>query len=355
MMALSNAAVFNGYKFQPTYLKILGTGYFLAYFFFNSKQAELHNKSYSVQPSFEISHRVWNLLDTNGIKQFYSKYLPSIKFREKLFLKKNDKEINKEYLAELIKLIKDGGIKRMQSEILNSSYISSNTENDLHRGELFLTRGKKEIQNSYVKVKLMHARDLYIPKLNKGFSLFQCCTSKINATRNSLIIHIHGGGFVAMSSSSHENYLRKWTKALDVPIISIDYGLAPENPYPKPLDDVWQAYNWIIKHAPEELGIELDKIILVGDSAGGNLALGLTYLLILLNKRVPDGLILAYPGCRADLEYYSPSYLLTLQDKVLPYHLLKFCMNSYIGDYIGNEDPFLSPILMDNMVFNKKL
>jgi hormone-sensitive lipase len=99
-----------------------------------------------------------------------------------------------------------------------------------------------------------------------------------------------------MSSSSHENYLRKWSKALGVPIISIDYRLAPEHPYPLPLDDVWQAYNWIIKHASDELAMEIDKIILVGDSAGGNLVLGLTYLLILHNRRLPDSIFLAYPG-----------------------------------------------------------
>jgi hormone-sensitive lipase len=99
-----------------------------------------------------------------------------------------------------------------------------------------------------------------------------------------------------MSSSSHENYLRKWTTSLGVPVISIDYRLAPENPYPKALDDVWQAYNWILNYAEEEFGIQINKIILAGDSAGGHLAFGLTYLLILHNKRLPDGLILSYPG-----------------------------------------------------------
>lgn len=138
---------------------------------------------------------------------------------------------------------------------------------------------------------------MYISKI-RNYSLFDCCSSRLNYTRDSLIIHIHGGGWVAMSSSSHENYLRKWTKTVDVPIISIDYGLAPENSYPKPLDDVWQAYNWIIKYAPEELGIEINKIILVGDSAGGNLALGLIYLLILHNRSLPDSVILAYPGIK---------------------------------------------------------
>lgn len=99
-----------------------------------------------------------------------------------------------------------------------------------------------------------------------------------------------------MSSNSHENYLRKWVNKLDVPVLSIDYRLAPQHPYPNALDDVFQAYMWAIKYAEDELNIIPEKIILVGDSAGGNLVLGLTYLLILLNKRLPTALFLVYPG-----------------------------------------------------------
>ncbi len=83
---------------------------------------------------------------------------------------------------------------------------------------------------------------------------------------------------------------------MEVPIFGIDYRLSPEFIYPTALDDVWQAYNWIVNNALEQFEIEIDKIILVGDSAGGNLVLGLTYLLIFLNKRVPDSLFIAYPG-----------------------------------------------------------
>jgi hormone-sensitive lipase len=180
--------------------------------------------------------------------------------------------------------------------------------------------------------------------------MFDCCFSKINYTRNSLIIHIHGGGFVATSSTTHENYLRKWSKNLDIPVISIDYRLAPDHSYPIPLDDVWQAYNWILKYATNELGLELDNIILAGDSAGGNLALGLTYLCIIHNKRIPDALILAYPGLRVTLDHFSPSYLLAIQDKIIPYSLLNFCINSYLKDYKGLDDPFLNPLIMDDYV-----
>lgn len=60
------------------------------------------------------------------------------------------------------------------------------------------------------------------------------------------MIHIHGGGFVAMSSSSHQNYLIPWAKQLQIPVFSIDYRLAPEVQYPDILDDCINGYLWII-------------------------------------------------------------------------------------------------------------
>ena len=99
-----------------------------------------------------------------------------------------------------------------------------------------------------------------------------------------------------MSASSHENYTRKWVNSLEVPLISIDYRLAPDHPFPNALDDVYQAYMWIITHAKEMFKMKLGKIILVGDSAGGNLVLALTYLLIIQKQRLPDAIFLSYPG-----------------------------------------------------------
>ena len=58
-------------------------------------------------------------------------------------------------------------------------------------------------------------------------------------TGNSLIIHIHGGGFIALESSDHQTYLNRWATKIQVPIFSIDYGLAPEHPFPESFDDVW--------------------------------------------------------------------------------------------------------------------
>jgi len=54
-----------------------------------------------------------------------------------------------------------------------------------------------------------------------------------------MIIHIHGGGFVAMSSGSHQNYTRIWANETGVPVFSIDYRLAPKWVFPAALNDAW--------------------------------------------------------------------------------------------------------------------
>ncbi|XP_015262558.1 PREDICTED: hormone-sensitive lipase [Gekko japonicus] len=63
-----------------------------------------------------------------------------------------------------------------------------------------------------------------------------------------LVVHIHGGGFVAQTSKSHEPYLKAWAQELDAPILSIDYSLAPEAPFPRALEECFYAYCWALKN-----------------------------------------------------------------------------------------------------------
>ena len=69
-----------------------------------------------------------------------------------------------------------------------------------------------------------------------------------------VIIHVHGGGFVSMSPDSHQNYTRRWANSTRRPVFSIDYRLAPENPFPAALDDCWQFYNWLLLYGEIILG-----------------------------------------------------------------------------------------------------
>jgi len=78
-----------------------------------------------------------------------------------------------------------------------------------------------------------------------------------------LIIHCHGGGFVAQSSNSHLVYLKSFARGVGSPIISVDYSLAPEAPYPRAIHEAFYAYLWAIENA-HLLGSTAEKIILTG-------------------------------------------------------------------------------------------
>lgn len=107
-------------------------------------------------------------------------------------------------------------------------------------------------------------------------------------------------------------YVRRWANELGIPMISIDYRKAPVHPYPCGLDDCLQAYLWIINFFPQIFNIKVKKIILTGDSAGGNLVAALTCLLIKLKQRLPDGIVLVYPALNLNYDNYTPSLLACL-------------------------------------------
>lgn len=123
---------------------------------------------------------------------------------------------------------------------------------------------------------------------SKGLSNTKGISDEIKSHFDTIIVHIHGGAFIAMSSSYHQSYLRKYANALKIPIFSIDYRLAPEYRYPLALQDCIKAYTWILQFLKEVVGADVKKIIVFGDSAGGNLGTALTYWTIENDMRVPD-------------------------------------------------------------------
>lgn len=113
---------------------------------------------------------------------------------------------------------------------------------------------------------------------------------------------------------------------MNCPIIAVDYSLSPEAPYPRALEECYYAYCWITLNR-EKLGCTSDaKIVLAGDSAGGNLALGVCMRAVrdgLLNK--PSGIFLAYTPVLVSFTP-SPSRLLSLCDPLLPIGVLAKCL-----------------------------
>jgi acetyl esterase/lipase len=91
------------------------------------------------------------------------------------------------------------------------------------------------------------------------------------------IVTIHGGGYVIGSYDLDDPLLDAWCPALGVVGVSVEYRLAPEHPYPGPLEDCYAALRWARDHA-EELGIDAERIGVYGLSAGGGLAAALALL-----------------------------------------------------------------------------
>jgi acetyl esterase len=102
------------------------------------------------------------------------------------------------------------------------------------------------------------------------------------------LIYFHGGGFVAGSLESHDGLCRLFAVEGGFKVISVDYRLAPEHPYPAAVDDAWAATQWIEANAAE-LGVDAGRIAVGGDSAGGMLAAIVTQL-----AREKGGLKIAY-------------------------------------------------------------
>jgi acetyl esterase len=86
-----------------------------------------------------------------------------------------------------------------------------------------------------------------------------------------IVLHYHGGGFVAGDLDSHEMLARYYCKHADAIVIAVDYRLAPEHRFPAAVDDSYAALLWARQHAPD-LGGDPGRIAVVGDSAGGNLS-----------------------------------------------------------------------------------
>ncbi|WP_235732473.1 alpha/beta hydrolase [Mycolicibacterium septicum] len=86
-----------------------------------------------------------------------------------------------------------------------------------------------------------------------------------------VLIYFHGGGFVLCDLDSHDSCCRRLANGIGAIVISVDYRLAPEHPYPAAVEDAWAATEWAAAHA-SELGGDPARLVVAGDSAGGNLA-----------------------------------------------------------------------------------
>lgn len=151
-----------------------------------------------------------------------------------------------------------------------------------------------------------------------------------------LFVYFHGGGWVIGDLETHDDVCRAIANRSGHAVLSVDYRLAPEFPFPTPLNDCLAATRWAFDHA-NELGCDPNRIAIGGDSAGGNLA-----IVVSMETDVPlRSLVLIYPGTDATQQHRSHE-----ENSEGPI-LTKATMTWFFGHYLANgsskTDPRVSP------------
>jgi acetyl esterase len=92
-----------------------------------------------------------------------------------------------------------------------------------------------------------------------------------NHTSPPVVLFLHGGGFVVGDLDTHDGTCRQHAVGAEAVVVSVEYRLAPEHPYPAAVDDAWAATQWVAEHG-SEIGADAGRLAVAGDSAGGTIA-----------------------------------------------------------------------------------
>lgn len=249
---LGNAIISKESEQKNVITQKIAMGFGAIYYFFLTKKAQKKAKVFISDPNSKTTKKIWNLPDSTLMKGVMEIMMPSIEYNKKIYIERN--------IVRNIKLKEDG-------QNLDEFQLS---EADFHKIEdlneycknIFSKPPKKSKDKISIRVlssrKLTTNKNIQSKKKKKvgDFFLNFWKHSKKEKKQfcDTVIIHIHGGGFISTSSRNHQIYTRKWANNLKLPIFAIDYRLAPEHPYPEALDDCWQAYNWIIQYSYDFFG-----------------------------------------------------------------------------------------------------
>ena len=151
------------------------------------------------------------------------------------------------------------------------------------------------------------------------------------------VVFFHGGGFVIGDLETHDDHARLLCRDVDAVVVSVEYRLAPETPFPGGYDDCLAAYRWVVEHAAD-LGGDVTRLAVAGDSAVGNLAAAVALAARDAGSPLRAQLLL-YPSVdlvegdgHASRAENATGYLLTAED-------MRWFGDHYLSDVAHAEDP----------------
>ncbi len=158
--------------------------------------------------------------------------------------------------------------------------------------------------------------------------------NSVNGDETAIIVFYHGGGFVVGGLESHDDVCAEICDRTGFPVVSVDYRMAPEHAFPDCFNDALTAYEWACKQTSS-------PILLVGDSAGGNLAAAVCHATRSSNVR-PAGLVSIYPGFSGDYTKNSCAY--HAKAPLLTRHDLEFYSHIRARGADVTDDPKAAPL-----------
>ncbi len=155
------------------------------------------------------------------------------------------------------------------------------------------------------------------------------------------IVYFHGGGWVVGDLDSHDGTCRLIADETGCVVVAVDYRLAPEHPFPAPVEDSLAAYRWVRTHAAE-LSIDGGRVGVMGDSAGGNLAAVVAQATRGADVAPPQAQCLVYPA--TDAWFSQPSHELFADGFFLTRADMEWFRGHYVPDRADWDSPLVSPL-----------
>ncbi|MBB5746946.1 alpha/beta hydrolase [Brevundimonas variabilis] len=159
-----------------------------------------------------------------------------------------------------------------------------------------------------------------------------------------VVVYFHGGGFVIADLDVYDGGPRGVSKMADVIVVSVHYHQAPEHPFPAAHDDAVAAYKWVLDNAQTFNG-DPQKVAVMGESAGGNLAINVSIAARDQGFRAPVHQVLVYPLVGNDLN--TPSYIENANAKPLNKAMIEWFVEQTFASETETSDPRVNVVDAD--------
>lgn len=161
-----------------------------------------------------------------------------------------------------------------------------------------------------------------------------------------LVVYIHGGGWVIADLDVYDSSPRAIANAANAIVVSVEYRHAPEHKFPAAHEDAFAGYRWVLDNAAS-IGGDPKRVAVVGESAGGNMAMGVSLMARERNVALPVHQVLVYPV--ANFASDSPSYRENAMAKPLNAKMMSWFFSHYLKNEADARSPLISLVSAPNL------